>query len=261
MHYDPLKDRISELINIFPMLRRVFYIMMDLTLLRQSYVKRAMRKYMAESQVRDMYDAGAGYCQYSWYVLKHWPCSRVHASDLKKDFLENFHHFLPDTLKARFTFRSADLQSYIPHGTYDLITAVDILEHIPDDIAVMRNFHSVLKENGILIISTPSDTDEAARFTEEHVRPGYNKAELEDKLRGAGFRIVDSIYSYGKWGSMAWRILIKKPMQMISGKKFMLIAMPIYLMFVYPIAFVLMRLDMISHNSVGTGLIVVATKD
>ena len=39
-----------------------------------------------------------------------------------------------------------------------------------------------MADEGILIISTPSDRNEAAKFTEEHIRPGYNKKELEDKF-------------------------------------------------------------------------------
>jgi trans-aconitate methyltransferase len=234
---------------------------MDLTLLRQSYVKHAMRNYMDNKPLRVMYDAGAGYCQYSWYVLNRWQNSRVHASDLKRDYLESFHDFLSPAVRHRFSYSAADLQYYVPQGYFELITAVDILEHIPDDLAVMRNFHTCLSQNGILIISTPSDLDEAARFTEEHVRPGYRKQELEGKLRSAGFTILESLYSYGKWGSLAWRILIKKPMQMLTYNKLITILIPLYIMFIYPFALILMKLDMLLPNPAGTGLIVVATKE
>jgi len=260
MQYDPLKDRISALINTFPPLRKAFYLLMDLTLLRQRHVKRAIRNHLGSRPLLHAYDAGAGYCQYSWYFLRHWPCCQVHASDLKSDFLRQFQDFLPGDLLPRFSSQAADLQSYIPNGSYDLITAIDILEHIPDDIAVMRNFHTALKKGGLLVISTPSDTDEAARFTEEHVRPGYNKAELENKLKSVGFTIRQSSYTYGRWGSLSWRLLIKRPMQMIGSTRLALLVLPFYLLAIYPMAFILMRMDLAANNKTGTGLLVVAGK-
>lgn len=261
MQYDPIKDRISALIIRFPILRKMFYSVMDFTLLRQRHVKRAIRIHQGNRPLLHAYDAGAGYCQYSWFFLNYWPCCRVHASDLKSDYLKMFYDYIPKSMRARFTFQPADLQSYTPDTAFDIITAIDILEHIPDDIAVMRIFHNVLKQDGILIISTPSDLDEAAKFTAEHVRPGYNKLELEDKLRSVGFSIKQSKYTYGRWGSLSWRILIKTPMRMLAISKLMILLLPLYLLFIYPLAYILMSMDLAYPNHRGTGLLVVASKD
>lgn len=260
MQYEPIKDRVSGMIRIFPAARLCFYRLLDLFLLRQRYVKRQMNRHCAGRQKLRYYDAGAGFCQYSWYVLNKWSDSTVFASDLKGDYLDDFAHFLPENMAGRFSHRPADLQFFKPEKEFDLVTAIDILEHIEDDMAVLKNFHACLAENGMLIISTPSDSDPAARFTAEHVRPGYGKAELEARLGACGFRILASLYSYGPLGSLAWRWLIKRPLSLISRSKLFLLALPIYYLPVFPIAQLLMALDLRLDNKRGTGLIIVAQK-
>lgn len=259
MQYDPLKDRLSRLINLFPIIRKASYLALDVLLLRQRYVKRMIAKYMKFSDRLNMHDAGAGFCQYSYHILSKYPDSSVLASDLKSDYLEGFQVFADYTFPGRFTHQTADLQSYLPQGDFNLVTAIDILEHIPDDLAVLQNFHSSMKGDGILIISTPSDTD-AAAFTEEHVRPGYNKADLEHKLGKAGFKIRESIYSYGPLGSLAWKLIIRNPLRLISKFSPAIILLPLYYLIVMPLAEILMHLDISLPNRQGTGIIIVAQK-
>ncbi len=258
MEYDPLKNKLASAIKLFPDLRVAMYRLMDVVLLRQRYVKREIKAYLSSHPSPGFYDAGAGFCQYSWFVLTHFPQSIAFATDLKTDYLKDFAAYADSFAKGRFSFQSADLQSYCPFEGYNMAVAIDILEHIEDDVAAINNLYQSLLPGGVLIISTPSDTDEAARFTAEHVRPGYNKAELELKLADAGFSVEKSIYSYGKWGSMAWRLMMKYPLQLFA-KKLLPLLLPYYII-VYPFAELLMQLDLHSHNSCGTGILVVARK-
>ncbi len=261
MEYDPLKDRVAAWIRLFPTARLLFYRLLDLLLLRQRYVKRCLRCYAPDLRNLRYHDAGAGFCQYSWHMLRAYPNCEVLASDLKADYLESFALLAQERFPGRFSWQAADLQNFAPEGKFDLISAIDILEHIPDDEAVLRNFRDSLNPAGILIISTPSDLDEAAQFTAEHVRPGYDKLALEDKLRRSGFGIVESLYSYGIWGSLAWRLLIKHPLSFWHKSKLSLLFLPLYLPCVYPLAEILMQIDLRVHNTRGTGLIVVARRD
>ncbi len=260
MQYDPLKDKAASLIRIFPRARILFYRALDLVLLRQRYVKRCLAKYLRGIEKPRHYDAGAGFCQYSWHVLKQYPDSRVFATDLKKEYLQDFAAFAGTHFPGRFSWQTADLQTFVPQNDYDVVTAIDILEHIEDDIAVLQNFHLSLAENGILVISTPSDTDEAARFTSEHVRPGYDKGELEDKLRSCGFDILESLFSYGTFGSLAWRLIIRTPLSLLAKSKLYIALLPLYYLLLYPIAELLMRRDMRIKNKTGTGIIIVVKK-
>lgn len=255
MKYDLIKDKFAHLIERIPLLRKFFYLLLDCLLLRQWYVKKEIKKYFAGKENIRFYDAGAGFGQYSWFILKNWEKAAVHAVDLKTDYIASFSKYIGK--ENNFTAQQADLTSYQPRGKFDLIIAIDILEHIEEDEQVLKNFRKVLAANGKLIISSPSNFDEAAKFTEEHVRPGYSKQEILDKLQRNGFEIVDFQYSYGKLGHLAWILIMKKPMQLLEKSRYNFLLLPFYYLFVYPLAFVLMLLDLYGKNSIGTGVLVV----
>lgn len=260
MRYDPIKDLAARLIRFHPAFRQLFFRGLDLLLLRQRYVKREINALFPLGTKFYHYDAGAGFCQYSWYSLKRWPRSKVFATDLKRDYLADFSNYADKKFPGRFFWKSADLQKFSPQRKYDLVTAIDILEHIPDDRAVLANFHSALKEGGTLVISVPSDKDEAAKFTAEHVRPGYSKRGLEEKLINSGFEMEKLIFSYGTWGSLSWRLLMKYPLSLIDKNRVFMVLLPFWYLAVFPIAELMMRADMKRENHSGTGLIAVARK-
>ncbi|MCB5252081.1 MAG: class I SAM-dependent methyltransferase [Candidatus Cloacimonadaceae bacterium] len=254
MQYDPIKDRLAESIKLFPALRRILYRALDLLLLRQRYVIKEIKRYFHDGM--RFYDAGAGFCQYSDFVLRSYPSSRVLATDLKTDYMRQYSF----TSGPRFSYMTADLQVFRSKHQYDMAIAIDILEHIEDDVAVLKNIHSCLSPQGIFIISTPSDQDPAAKFTAEHVRPGYDKEALETKLRESGFEILSSIYSYGLWGSLSWRLMIKYPLILWGKSKLWAPVIALWYLLLFPASELLMRLDMRVTNSSGTGIIIVARK-
>jgi len=260
LRYDPIKNVFARAIDTYKPLRNVFYCLLDFLLLRQRYVKAMIRKYYNRSTELHFYDAGAGFCQYTDFVLNHYPSANVHAVDIKTEYLKSYHSSLNPSDVERVSICMADLQHYSPTGLFHLICAIDILEHIEDDDSCLKRFFDVLLPKGKLIISTPSDLDEAAKFTAEHVRPGYNKTALEAKLCAHGFKIRESRYTYGFWGALAWRLLIKQPLQIIAKSKLLTILLPLYYLPVLPLSQILMCMDMRSNNSSGTGILVVAEK-
>lgn len=254
MQYDPVKDRFATYVSIFPGFRCLFYKLLDAILLRQAYVKKAINRHFRDGNL--FYDAGAGFCQYSDYVLRKYPAAEVFAVDLKTQYLESYAHVADN----RFSFHSADLQTYKPQRQYHMAIAIDILEHIEDDLSTLKNFHAALVEGGTLIISTPSDLDEAAKFTEEHVRPGYNKLELEQKLENCGFEALSSRYSYGFWGALSWRLLLKYPLKMYSQSRYSMPLIAVYYLLVFIPARLMMLMDLTGVNNSGTGIIIEARK-
>jgi hypothetical protein len=100
----------------------------------------------------------------------------------------------------------------------------------------------------------------AEGFIEEHVRPGYNKEELIRKLKDAGLEPIRAMYTYGNYGSKAWRLLLKWPMQMLARTKAAFALLPFYYIVALPIGTALNALDVRNENETGTGLLVVARK-
>ncbi|NLA44887.1 MAG: hypothetical protein GX869_04505, partial [Candidatus Cloacimonetes bacterium] len=81
------------------------------------------------------------------------------------------------------------------------------------------------------------------------------------KVQFCGFKILKSVYSYGFWGSLSWRLLISLPLGMLSKSKLWLTVLPFYYLLILPVAELMMQLDIHSYNSSGTGIILVAQKD
>jgi SAM-dependent methyltransferase len=44
----------------------------------------------------------------------------------------------------------------LPGQSLDYVTALDVLEHVPDDAAVVRGFHRLLKPGGLVVITVPA---------------------------------------------------------------------------------------------------------
>jgi len=78
----------------------------------------------------------------------------------------------------------------VASAAVDIITALDLLEHIPDDGAALREFARVLRPGGLLILTVPagpalwSEHDEAL----DHLRR-YRRAQLRRLLERAGFAV------------------------------------------------------------------------
>lgn len=271
MRYDPVKDQLGRILGRHPLLERVFFALLHLIFLRSWHVRRALRRILirwpSDQPVRVL-DAGTGFGQYAYYIARRYPQAEVVGVDVKAEYLERARRFFAHTpLAARVRFEVDDLTQLRTEGPFDLILAVDVLEHIPDDQAVLRHFARVLQPGGFVVIHTPSDqggSDVHApgmqSFISEHVREGYSRELLEARLREAGLEPLESHYSYGPFGSLAWRLLVKRPMLWLNRSRAAYLLLPLYYALVLPIGLVLHVLDLYQDNRCGTGLLVVAQK-
>ena len=65
MQYDPVKRRLGAVFNSTPFLRKVFYGLLDLLLLRAWHIHKELRAWSKGKRGRELaiYDAGAGFGQ------------------------------------------------------------------------------------------------------------------------------------------------------------------------------------------------------
>ena len=271
MDYDPIKDYLGRFFNSSPYMQRVFFGLLDLLFLRAWHVKKELRSIFGKlhgKQPIEVLDAGSGFGQYTYFMARSFPDSKILAVDVKEDYLTTSRTFFGKVgLDSKTTFAYEDLTNLKATGPFDVILSVDVMEHIEDDRAVFRNFERVLTTGGYVIINTPSDLggsdvqgDSDTSFIGEHVRDGYNLDELQAKLKDAGLTTELAKYTYGPFGSLAWRFLIKYPMMLLSKSKGFLLLLPLYYIPVFPIGMVLNALDVRTKNKEGTGVLVVARK-
>jgi len=77
-----------------------------------------------------------------------------------------------------------------PDASFDLVTALDVIEHVDEDEAILREAYRVTRSGGILAITTP-----AFQWLWSHndVLNGhkhrYTPQELDEQVERAGFRV------------------------------------------------------------------------
>ena len=268
MQYDPIKRSLGKVFNANPVLRKLFYRLLDLLLLRAWYIKKEVRKWKSSHPEADILDAGAGFGQYTFFMSglnKNW---NVTAVDVKDEQVDDCNQFFKKIGRGgKVNFEVADLTKFERKEKFDLILSVDVMEHILDDIGVFRNFYASMKKGGMLLISTPSDQggsdvhdDDDHSFIDEHVRDGYNVDDIRIKLENAGFKNIEVDYTYGKPGQLSWKLSMKYPITILNASKLFFILLPFYYLVAYPVAFVLNYFDLSGKHSSGTGLMVKACK-
>jgi len=268
MHYDPIKRSLGVVFNKTPFLRKLFYNLLDLLLLRSWHIHKELREWMkGKSNDVKILDAGAGFGQYTYWLSSQNSNWNIFSVDVKEEQVADCNNFFNQINRSNVKFSVEDLTLYRKENAYDLVVCVDVMEHILEDEKVFRNYVASLKQGGMLIISTPSDQggsdvqgDDDTSFIEEHVRDGYNIQDIERKLLTAGFTKVDARYSYGAPGKISWRLSMKYPIQLLGVSKIFFVILPFYYLITFPISFVLNYLDKNTKHKTGTGLIVKAWK-
>lgn len=273
--YDPVKDRFAAFIRRNRFLRSVFYSLLDLFFLRSWYVRDKLRFWYGEEVLQveksdsrlSILDAGSGFGQYDRFMLHAFPGAKIHAVDIKEDYLNDCEYFFKSDIEDGFIrFRKMDLLEPKFKKTYHLVLCVDVLEHIEEDVKVMQNLQKVLKPGGYFLMHSPShlaeeDADGDESFVGEHARAGYSKEELAEKMRAAGLEPVDLRYTYGKFGHTAWVMLIKWPMLWLTRFGFaMALVLPFWYFLTLIPGLILMRMDLAVDNEKGTGIIGFARK-
>lgn len=270
MQYDPIKSTLGRFFNRTVFLRKVFYKLLDLLLLRTWHVHSELRKFFRQNASKaniHTLDAGSGFGQYSWYIARKKPQWNVTGLEIKQEQIDDCNQFFSKAGVTNALFEFADLTKYKNTAAFDLILSVDVMEHIEEDVQVFKNFYESLKPGGILLISTPSDLggsdvkDEHDRsFIEEHVRDGYSKSEISAKLKEAGFEKSEVKYTYGKPGKISWRLSMKYPILLLGVSKLFFIILPFYYLVIYPFSLFLNYMDVKTSHAEGTGLLVKAEK-
>ncbi len=124
MEYDPIKVPLGRFFNRNPLLRKIFYSLLNILLLRSWHVRKALKETGAlMSPSAEVLDAGMGFGQYSWWMTKRFPGWQITAADIKSEQVADCNAFftaagVADSVKAV----EADLVTWNRNEKYDLST-------------------------------------------------------------------------------------------------------------------------------------------
>jgi 2-polyprenyl-3-methyl-5-hydroxy-6-metoxy-1,4-benzoquinol methylase len=85
-----------------------------------------------------------------------------------------------------FTVRTLDLKKQeLPRAAFDVALCLDVLEHIPRPLPVIRGVHQALRDHGLLVLHAPFGEDEA------HPMHVVHRDVVTPRMRSIGFQPVD----------------------------------------------------------------------
>jgi SAM-dependent methyltransferase len=274
MQYDPIKRSLGTVFNASPLTRKLFYRLLDILLLRTWHIKRQLNKWLALNRKNaSVLDAGSGFGQYVYYLGRKNPDLAILGVDVKDEQIADCTLFFTKIGFKNARFEVADLTKLTFENRFDLVLCVDVMEHIEEDVLVLKNYFRALKSGGMLLISTPSDqggsdvhdhdhdhSEGAVGFVDEHVRDGYGIDELKTKLITAGFSSSEIHFQYGTPGKISWKLSMKFPILMLNASKIFFVILPAYYILVFPFCLILNYMDVRMKHKTGTGVIASAFK-
>jgi SAM-dependent methyltransferase len=252
-------------------LRKLGFRIIFLTTLREWYIARAMRRlFAADPKIHSALDAGCGMGQHTYNLAKRNPALRIGAIEQDAEQAADLVDFFKRCGIDRVEVRAGDITRDDLGAPVDLLLCCSVLEHIEDDLALMRRFHARIRAQGRLLIYVPlaekrvfkslqrrieAMTRAAGdRLPHGHVR--YYSAELlESRLQQSGFTVVQRELSYGPYGRLAYDLVTA-----LQFSRFFLLLFPFYLVLLHPFVMGLMAIDFLRTNREGNGLILVARK-
>jgi cyclopropane fatty-acyl-phospholipid synthase-like methyltransferase len=150
-------------------------------------------------------DAGCGKGIFSFELAKKFPNATVIGIDNDEKQVEINKKIAEKNGFKNLFFEVKDLLQLDYEAKFDMVLSVDNLEHIENDVEVLKRIKKALKPNGIFYCHVPAlkriwvfKSVNQNFDVPGHVRPGYESEELKKKMETAGFSVskVNETYGY-----------------------------------------------------------------
>jgi ubiquinone/menaquinone biosynthesis C-methylase UbiE len=131
-------------------------------------------------------DAGAGECQFKKF------CG--HLNYTSQDFAKYTGEGNVGLQTGTWDNTQLDIVSDItsiprPDASFDAIMCTEVLEHVPDPVAAIKELNRLLRPGGYLLITAPFCS--ITHFAPYHFATGFNRFFYEHHLKHMGYNIID----------------------------------------------------------------------
>ncbi|MCC6661837.1 MAG: glycosyltransferase [Phycisphaerales bacterium] len=153
---------------------------------------------------RRVFEAGCGIGNFTELLLDREALLAADLDPFYAEVIERRFGHLENVSTIRMDLADPAGVAPLAGRSLDTIISLNVLEHIEDDRAVLRNFCAALQPGGHAVILVPAHPwlySECDR-TLGHCRR-YTVAELRGKLAGAGFSVVE-IAQFNRLGVLGW---------------------------------------------------------
>jgi SAM-dependent methyltransferase len=137
----------------------------------------------------DFLEIGCGTGYVLQMLRREFPGWRVRAAEAHAEGLQ----FAARRVGGEVELAQMDARAIPYREEFDAVGAFDVIEHIREDVEVLREIRAALKPGGVLLASVPQHMFLWSRFDELscHVRR-YSMAELSARLDETGFELVET---------------------------------------------------------------------
>ncbi len=159
--------------------------------LRRRLVKQLVRRYWGMQRVPRWLDIGCG-CGVN---VQHWCrlANHVVGLDVSPEALAFARTRAP---QAEFIQGDAAALPF-EDNQFDIVTALDVIEHLDDDLRALREMNRVLRPGGLAIVTVPAYMWLYSAFDRVVMhRRRYTRRMLVQRARTAGFHILKSSYFF-----------------------------------------------------------------
>jgi SAM-dependent methyltransferase len=176
---------------------------------------------------------------------------RFQKAGISIDVVEIERQFHP--VLARLSRKVVGSLDELP-GAYDAILSVNVLEHIEDDQAALRQLHAKLKPGGLISLYHPAGPSLYGQLDKlvNHYRR-YSREEMVRKVEAAGFVIEESRYV----DSLGWLVMFIYKKLGIGDGNVTPWSMKLYDLTVFPLSRIL---DPLVGRSFGRSIFVLGRK-
>lgn len=161
-------------------------------------------------------DAGCGHAYATFWLARHYPQYKFWAIDAAPNLIAEGRRIASQLNLRNIKFIQADIRelNIKDLALFDLIFSIDLLEHIEDDVGLLRAFREALNPRGYLVLHLPRRHQEHRRFfpvfkshtTPDHVRDEYTANEIHERLLQAKFEVENLYYGFSGWGELAFEL-------------------------------------------------------
>lgn len=142
---------------------------------------------LPKSEIETIADIGCGEGTNLFFLSKIFPKAKLHGFDFSKTALESAKE------KLHANFSAIDIQREMPNGKFDLVFCSDVVEHLENDLAALKNIKG--STNKYALIATVQGRMRRNEKSIGHVR-NYAYGELRQKIETTGFEVLQIV----EWG-------------------------------------------------------------
>jgi glycosyltransferase involved in cell wall biosynthesis len=132
------------------------------------------------------------------------PRKEYWASDVNPHYLEKLKKMQTTRPYLQVQYTDATMAETYPTETFDTVICLNVVEHLEDDVAALKNIRATLDRNGRAIILVPNGPGLYGSLDKVlgHYRR-YTEAQLAEACGRAGFRI-ENVLKFNRIGAPGW---------------------------------------------------------